>query len=138
MFPAHPPLPTARNLPFQFCVGSHSSIPMCESDDGSSVATTRQNSGSCLKDGFCRAAPGTENVPAGTVCAAVIFTPGNAREVRLSQLPAAAAWAAAFAGLWGGAAALIRAVAVIVKASATAVRAALASIPAARRRGVDI
>src|ERR1700704_3868275 len=94
MFPAHPPLPTARNFPFQFCVGIHSSISMCESEDGVSVATTRQNSGSCLNVGFCLAAPGTENVPGGTDCAAVILTPGNARDVRLSQLPVVAGAAA--------------------------------------------
>jgi hypothetical protein len=65
---------------------------MCESDDGASVATTRQNSGNCLNAGFARAAPGTENSPAGTDFADVIFTPGNASDVMLSQLPIVAAW----------------------------------------------
>ena len=65
MFPAHPPLPTARNLPFQLAAGIHNSISMCESADGVSVAVTRQNAGSCLNSGFGRAAPGIENAPAG-------------------------------------------------------------------------
>src|SRR2546430_13527547 len=122
MLPAHPPLPTARNLPFQFCAGIHNSIPMCESADGASVATTRQNSGSCLKEAFCRAAPGTENAPAATDCADVIFTPGNATDVRLSQLPAVAGAGAAAAALSG-----------VNVANAESDRATLASAPAARR-----
>src|ERR1700676_4597753 len=132
MFPAHPPLPTARNFPFQFCAGIHNSISMCESDDGVSVAATRQNSGNCLNAGFGRAGPGTENVPAPTVCAVVIFTPGNASDVRLSQLPVEAGAAP------GVAAALIEVVAVIVMTKATRNRARLARTPAARRRVVDI
>jgi hypothetical protein len=35
-------LPTARNLPFQFSVGSHSSTLMFESDVGFSTSVTRQ------------------------------------------------------------------------------------------------
>src|SRR5437868_3664284 len=126
MLPAHPPLPTARNLPFQFCAGIHNSIAMCESADGASVATTRQNSGSCLNDAFWRAAPGTENAPAATDCADVIFTPGNAREVRLSQLAAAAGAAPATAALSGA-----------NVANAESDRATLARAPAVRRRVVD-
>src|SRR5437660_74696 len=87
MLPAHPPLPTARNFPFQFCAGIHNSISMCESVDGSSLASTRQNSGNCLNTGFWRVAPGMENAPAATGCAEVIFTPAKDRDVRLSQLP---------------------------------------------------
>src|SRR5688572_10254328 len=48
MVPAQPPLPTARNLPFQFSAGSHSSISMCESEDGVSVTATRQWAGSSV------------------------------------------------------------------------------------------
>ena len=40
--PAKPPLPTARNLPFQFSVGSHSSTLMFESGVGFSTSVTRQ------------------------------------------------------------------------------------------------
>src|SRR4051794_25347535 len=42
MTPAHPPLPTASNLPFQFSAGIHTSIGMSESGDGLTVAATRQ------------------------------------------------------------------------------------------------
>ena len=46
MVPAHPPLPTAWNFPFQPDAGSQTSILMSESPDGVSVAATRQNAGS--------------------------------------------------------------------------------------------
>src|SRR5437016_1028892 len=45
MLPAHPPLPTARNFPFQFSAGIHNSISMCESEDGANVAPTLQYAG---------------------------------------------------------------------------------------------
>ncbi len=45
MFPAQPPLPTARNLPFQFSTGIHSSISMWEVEDGVRTAATRQCAG---------------------------------------------------------------------------------------------
>src|SRR6266849_1403255 len=51
--PAHPPLPTAWNLPFQPDAGIQTSILMSESPVGFSVAATRQNAGSVLN-----AAPG--------------------------------------------------------------------------------
>src|SRR5207249_11512089 len=54
MLPDHPPLPTARNLPFQSVAGSHTSILMSESLDGASVATTRQNGG---RSAYARALP---------------------------------------------------------------------------------
>src|SRR5882672_12141314 len=47
MVPAHPPLPTAWNLPFHVVLsGSQTSILMSESLVGVSVAVTRQNDGS--------------------------------------------------------------------------------------------
>src|SRR5687767_13901074 len=46
MLPAHPPLPTAWNLPFHVRVGIQTSILMSESADGFSVAAIRQCSGS--------------------------------------------------------------------------------------------
>ena len=42
MLPAHPPLPTAWNLPFHFVSGIQTSISMCESAVGVSTAATRQ------------------------------------------------------------------------------------------------
>ena len=45
MLPFQPPLPTARNLPFQPDAGSQTSILMSESAVGLSVAATRQNAG---------------------------------------------------------------------------------------------
>jgi hypothetical protein len=46
MTPAHAPLPTASNFPFQLSIGSQTSILMSESLDGVRVAVTRQNAGS--------------------------------------------------------------------------------------------
>src|SRR6476619_3121001 len=47
MVPAHPPLPTAWNLPFHALLsGSHTSILMSESLEGVSVAAILQNAGS--------------------------------------------------------------------------------------------
>src|SRR5580765_8140130 len=43
--PAQPPLPTARNLPFQFFVGSQSSTLIFESEVGLSTIVTLQCSG---------------------------------------------------------------------------------------------
>ena len=46
MTPPAPPLPVPRNLPFQAAAGgSHTSILMCDSGVGVSVAATRQNAG---------------------------------------------------------------------------------------------
>ena len=45
MLPAHPPLPRARNFPFQLSAGIHNSISICESDVGVSVAATLQCAG---------------------------------------------------------------------------------------------
>src|SRR5437879_5522980 len=68
--PAHPPLPTARNLPFQPDAGSHTSVLMSESLLGVNVAVTRQNAGK-LANGFAfaprPAPPGGTNAPAVTI-----------------------------------------------------------------------
>src|SRR5512134_3343373 len=68
MLPAHPPLPTARNLPFHVAVGSHSSIAIRESGDGVSVAATLQWAGG-----------------AATYSTAVIVTLGNVSVLSASQ-----------------------------------------------------
>src|SRR3954465_15956434 len=53
MTPAHPPLPTAWNLPFQFSAGSQTSTAMSEYADGFSVAATRQYAPSVVPAGAC-------------------------------------------------------------------------------------
>ena len=83
MVPFQPPLPTASSLPFQPAAGSQTSILMSESDDGRSVAATRQCSGRSL------AAP----PPAGTTCAAVIDASGKASVASESQEAASAGMA---------------------------------------------
>ena len=40
--PAKPPFPTPMNFPFQFCVGSHSSMLMRESEVGLRTIFTEQ------------------------------------------------------------------------------------------------
>src|SRR5215204_5666038 len=110
MLPAHPPLPTAWNLPFQFSAGSHTSISICESEDGFSTACTRQCAGSivCGVVGPCPRPPagaprppacafgatgppggpccaGGVNGPAGTSCADMIVVFGSASDASLSQ-----------------------------------------------------
>src|SRR5512145_3178736 len=89
MLPAHPPLPTASNLPFQFSVGIHISISMCESDEGARTAATRQCAGSTTGGGA--EVPGAWNGPAGTLVAAVIVTFGSESVRRLSHATAGAA-----------------------------------------------
>src|SRR5262245_66401948 len=62
---------------------------MFESDDGRSVACTRQNSGKSVS--VCPGPPprpGATNDPAGTVCAIVIVVLGNVSEERLSHVAA--------------------------------------------------
>src|SRR5512138_447852 len=80
--PAQPPLPTARNLPFQFSTGIHNSISICESADGLSTAATRQCAGTCPA---CapRALP---CCPAATYSDAVIVVFGSDRDFKLSQV----------------------------------------------------
>src|SRR5437762_11873303 len=90
MFPAQPPLPTAWNFPFHPRAGSQTSILMSESDDGVSVASTRQKAGRRLN--CCVAAgliPGRVKPPAGTIWAKVIEVSGSARDDKLSHGAAA-------------------------------------------------
>src|SRR5579872_2349190 len=88
MTPAQPPFPTDWSLRFQFEVGSQNSTLISESLEGLSVAATRQNSGRSL---YTLAPfplpglPGGTNAPGATICAAVMFVSGNARDARLSQ-----------------------------------------------------
>src|SRR5262245_998656 len=90
MVPAQPPLPTAWNLPFHARAGSQTSILMSESEEGLSVAATRQNAGNWLN--CCAAAgpvPGRLNPPAGAIWAKVIEVFGSARDAKLSHDAAA-------------------------------------------------
>src|SRR5712691_5892200 len=109
MTPAHPPLPTAWNFPFQPDAGIQTSILMSESLDGFSVAATRQKGGRPAKGPRPGAGPrprasgaverpgpaGGVNCPAATSCAIVIEVPGTASAARLSHVAAAdtAVWA---------------------------------------------
>src|SRR5438874_8958811 len=86
--PAHPPFPTASNLPFQSsAAGIHNSISMWESADGVSTMAARQYAGSI--SGGAVGAParptGARNGPAGTDSAAVIVTLGSLSDFKLSQ-----------------------------------------------------
>src|SRR5688572_25537146 len=86
MVPAQPPLPTAWNLPFHATAGSQTSILMSESEEGVSVAATRQKAGNWLN--CCTAAgpvPGRLNPPAGTISAKVIEVFGSPRDDKLSH-----------------------------------------------------
>src|SRR5215469_13702353 len=89
MLPAQPPLPTAWNLPFHASAGSQTSILMSESDEGVSVAATRQKIGSWLNCGTAGPVPGRVNAPAGTVCAKVIEVLGITRDDKFSHDDAA-------------------------------------------------
>src|SRR6266571_7329663 len=97
MVPAHPPLPTAWNLPFQPDAGIQTSILMSESLDGFSAAATRQNAGrlrkACTAAGRGAVPPtgGGVNAPASTAVANVIVVPGSVSDARLShdRVPAA-------------------------------------------------
>src|SRR6266705_1114861 len=98
MVPAHPPLPTPWNLPFQPDAGIQTSILMSESLDGFRVAATRQNAGrlrkACAAAGRGAAPPtgaGGVNSPASTAFANVIAAPGRVRDARVShdRVPAA-------------------------------------------------
>src|SRR6185295_3356452 len=92
MTPAHPPLPTAWNFPFQPDAGSHTSILMSESLVGVNVAATRQNAGSAaIGPPPARPPPaaprpaGGVKAPAGTACAIVIVASPRASETRPSH-----------------------------------------------------
>src|SRR2546428_4161369 len=62
--PAHPPLPTAKNLPFHPDAGSQISVLMSESLLGVNVAVTRQKAGR-LPNGFAAAPPRPAPPPPG-------------------------------------------------------------------------
>src|SRR5947207_3571897 len=85
MVPAQPPLPTASNFPFQSAIGSQTSILMSESDEGVSVAATRQKVGTWLKCGVAPPVPGRAKDPAGTTWARVIEVFGSAKDDRVSH-----------------------------------------------------
>src|SRR5256885_14922143 len=85
MVPAQPPLPTAWNFPFQSAAGIQTSILMSESDEGVSVAATRQKVGSWLNCGAAAPAPGRVNAPPGTIWASISGVFGSAEDEDLSQ-----------------------------------------------------
>src|SRR5689334_3206149 len=85
MLPAQPPLPTAWNLPFHPAAGSQTSILISESEEGVSVAATRQKAGNWLNCGTAGPVPGRVNPPAGTLWARVIEVFGSARDDKLSH-----------------------------------------------------
>src|SRR5687768_9064205 len=88
MLPAHPPLPTPRNFPFQPCAGIQTPILLSESRVGVSVAATRQNANSFAAAGGT-APPGRgENWPAPTTIACVTVTFASDSDRRLSQVAA--------------------------------------------------
>src|SRR6185295_19804517 len=80
--PAQPPLPTARNLPFQFSAGIHSSISMCESEEGARTAATRQCAGNAAPAPRPRPAGAA---PAGRNSAAVMAVLGRESVLRPSH-----------------------------------------------------
>ena len=87
MTPAHAPLPTAWNFPFQSTTGSQTSILISESLVGFSVALTRQNAGSVAK-GANTGPPGPSsrlNAPDATIVAPVTAPPGSVSAFRSSQ-----------------------------------------------------
>src|SRR5229473_1496110 len=95
MVPAHPPLPTASNLPFHPDSGIQISTLISESLDGFSVAAMRQNAGrsrsACTVGGEpgAPAGAGGVNAPASTKRASVIVVFGSVIDVRLSHGAAA-------------------------------------------------
>src|SRR5688572_10631055 len=97
MLPFQPPLPTARNLPFQPATGSQISILMSDSLVGFNVAATRQKAGRSANGLVALPPPrpgGAVIAPAATLCAIVTVASLNLRPLRLSQVAACAARAA--------------------------------------------
>src|ERR1700741_1878617 len=82
MTPAVPPLPTSWNLPFQPCVGSHTSN--CTA--GLVTPTTRQIGRATVPTGFGFA-------PGGRACASVMVVSGSASFTISAQLVGGAATA---------------------------------------------
>src|SRR5215471_15002146 len=93
MIPAQLPLPTAWNLPFHPSDGNQTSILISESDDGSSVAATRQKGARVAT--ACPSGPnsgpraGLENPVGPTLSARVMVVCGSLRDARLSHAAAA-------------------------------------------------
>ena len=95
-FPAPPPLPVPRNLPFQFFSGIHSSIRMFESDVGRSVAATWQNGGKLTMG---EVSPGGVKLPVSMNFASVTVTPSSFMlEIAWHRVPASASAACAHNG----------------------------------------
>src|SRR5438046_1196783 len=94
MTPPAPPFPVPSSFPFQpSAAGSHTSILMCDSGVGFTVAATRQKAGTVSDGGAAPArpwAPGSVKGPAGTAVADVIVVSGSARLARLSHVAGAA------------------------------------------------
>src|SRR5688572_12664599 len=90
--PPNPPLPTARNLPFQSVAGSHSSALICESLDGFRTSFTRQCAGIGCAAGAGAPPPaaGGVNGPAATVSALVTVTFAIETDLSDSHVAAAA------------------------------------------------
>src|SRR4051812_48403794 len=96
MTPAVPPLPTSWNLPFQPCVGSHTSN--CTA--GLVTPTTRQIGSATVPTGFGLA-------PAGSSCARLIVVSGSASAASAAQVFGCAADAAPAASARATAAAIL-------------------------------
>src|SRR5687768_4855503 len=82
MVPAHPPLPTPANLPFQFSSGIHTSNRMCDSLVGAIAPATRQNGGRPV---MAFVLPGGVNDPVVTAWAAVMVVAGSERAASRSH-----------------------------------------------------
>src|SRR5687767_14879981 len=87
MVPLNAPFPTAWYFPFQFDTGIQISIVISESDDGRSVAATRQVSGRGFDAGGILT-PGSSATR--ETFANLIVVEGSFNDVRLSQESAAA------------------------------------------------
>src|SRR5712691_10752933 len=85
--PAHPPLPTACNLPFQPEAGSQTSILMSESLVGFRVAATRQNAGNALNvwAAVGPPRPGAAKAPDPTTWASVMVVFGSVNDATPSH-----------------------------------------------------
>src|SRR5262245_57675449 len=102
MEPPNPPLPTARNLPFQSAAGIQSSALMFESLEGLSTSFTRQcagigcaaaprpAAGAAGAGAGAPARPGCTNGPAATDSALTIVTLGIVTDFKDSQVAAPA------------------------------------------------
>src|SRR5215471_10446013 len=95
IWPAKPPFPCPRYLPFHPVSGSQTSTLMSESLAGLMVAITRQNAGRAFTEADGVVAPGGTNAPAATCSAEVIVVSASFSVARLSQVAAKAGAAAA-------------------------------------------